>query len=1213
TSALARPLVPAATALGGALRRGYARASPPVTRLVPVVVGAVRGAGMGLRWREIRRSRVFAYGVPVLVTMLVTLTWVQGGSFIASGDVAPFEVENTAAELTSLWNHQLTGAGSASYAIVLVPHVVLVRLASIVGLSAATAQYLFYALIWGYAAFGGAYLAATWIRRTWAVVAAGLIAAFNAYLLVNHPNPLPALAIGMIGVLLGMTLRAGSGRRVRGTVFAAATLPASFLSQNPPLLAVLVVVVVGAAVAARAVMGRGATKRASMLLLRAAPWALLLNLWWMVPYGMTIDGLAGLELSARTDVLQWSWTHARSSLANVATLTSHWGWEYLDYYPFRPAMEQWWRSALRWALPALALGGVFLARRSHRRLAWALSALCVVSVAVGTGLHPPLGPMNRWLYDHVPGMWLLRDPAMKLSVVLVLCYGTLAAIAIDRMLAFRGRPTTNRIMRLGVGLLAVAAVGYPWPLWTGAVVPDKKPVLPSSHVRIPSEWYDVAAAVDGSSAPGKVLVLPLNSYYQVTTSWGYHGTDVIPTQLMSRPVVKQLPGAYMRAAGSANALIGGVESALLAGDRPAVESGLRALGIGQVIIRDDLVVLPSAVAAPASVDALRQAADALLVRTGHYPVADVYQVPGAIGAVAAYNGLTSVVGGDPGSHEGLALTAGSVATSDRGIAGDEAVWRAGGDGTISLREEEQYKISHNAQSPIFRAEIVRKSRSSTLRMVDVGSVAVDGTELPGRPLLTESLDPRAETIAVNGRLMTAPSAGQYVRLSEQNTLTQYVPAEGAALGDFGPLGDCARTDTDDPKLALDYPNTSTIRLAAQSHAACVSAPLARQDTEAVYLVRFDHRVLSGSPARMCLWQEDLGRCLDTPDLAVGEGWLTDQFAVRIAPEAGQVSLFLYADGDGSDRTVVDYQDIRVDPLRQLSERPLTPPPAPVADRQLSGGDHSLVVRQDVPQTTFHGPGALGNCDNVTGRLPAERGLRLENPSEGVVRLTAPVDIACVTLTAPAAIGDQYRLELGYRTVAGRAPRICLWQVGPNRCVPMPGLTESGDWTRLSTVIRSEAGTRSFELFLYADGQESPSTVVEFRNPTLIPDTGSVVRVDRAIPPTPAPTLSVVQRGVSDFRVSAEGATGRFNLVLAEAAAPGWRLDGLPRGWSAQRFTAYGYAAGWVITGHGDASLTVAYGPNRYASAARYGSLAVAVLIALWWGAGGLLRVRAHRR
>ncbi|MBN1172283.1 MAG: hypothetical protein JXA67_08915, partial [Micromonosporaceae bacterium] len=1134
-----------------------------------------------------------------MATALVTLTWVQPGAFIAAGDVAPFETRNTAAELTSLWNHQITGSGSHSYIIVNIFQVVLTRLVGVVGLSPTVAQYLFYALLWSYAAFGGAYLAAVWTRRASAMVFAGLAAAFNAYLMVAFPNPLPALAIGLTGTLVGMVLRAGAGRGVSARTLALATLPASYLAQNPPLLALLAVCVVLSALASGMLVTRSAPRRSAMLLLRAAPWALAVNLWWLVPLVLTLGDASGLVLDATTDVRQWSWTHARASIGNVLTLNAHWGWHNPGYFPFSAAMESAGWPVLRWGMPALALAGVLLSDRSRRKPAVILGLVCAGCAVLGTGLHPPLGPVNQWMFDHVPGMWLLRDPAMKLAVVQVLCYGALGAVAIDRVLSMRSFSLRLMGLRLGVGAVVLCALGYPWPLWTGEIVPETKASFPGSHVRVPQDWHEVADAVNESSSQGKVLVLPLDPYYQVTTTWGYHGVDTIPRQLLERPVVYRLPGGYLRAAGSADELASLAESTLLAGQRAIALNVLRALGVGQVIVRNDLLARSGAQPF-ADPEALRASADAMLVRTSHFPIADVYQVPDASGPVAAFSTISSVVADDSEAtlRAMLGRAGDSVTTRDTGIASDGVLWRPGVRDLFTLAERGSYQLAPYSEAPVMQVGLIKQNRGAALRFTDPLWMAVDGAPLPQQAPLDIPLDPGVAAIELDGRLQSLAEVGGSVQLPGPVRLTQYVVAEQGGLSEFGSVGDCARLDDQDPNITLTRPEPAVVRLGADQHSACVSAPLPGQPAQAAYRVRFEYRGVSGHPARICLWQERVRGCVGLPRPAASQDWRTYDTTVRIASEAGPVSLFLYADGGASQRTVVEYREVRVDPLRPLADVTIEPPSASPVERVLEAGSHTVTAGTTLTQPQLGDMGDLGNCNNSTGRSPEERGLRLERPDSGTVLLSAPADIACVRLVLEKPIGSQYRLEMEHRTVAGQTARICLWQVGPNRCAALPELPRTGSWTRLSAPFRIEPGTTKVELFLYAVGQTDPKTTVGFRDMTITPETGTALSITRSAGVPSAPALAVTQRAVADFQVAVSGANGRFALVLAEADVPGWRLSGLPPGWSAQRFTAHGYAAGWLVTGQGDALLSVAYGPNRLGGAARHASMIAVVLLLL---------------
>src|SRR6185437_15570824 len=111
--------------------------------------------------------------------------------------------------------------------------------------------------------------------------------------------------------------------------------------------------------------------------------------------------------------------------------------------------------------------------------------------------------------------------------------------ACERVNSFR-RGTVWRwrsaLRRPGLRLAAVSAAGAAmiapgFPLMTGAIAPNSRPVLPPSHVSVPGYWTAMASYVSGSAPPGNLLVLPEDDFYQMPYTWGYYGADSFITNL----------------------------------------------------------------------------------------------------------------------------------------------------------------------------------------------------------------------------------------------------------------------------------------------------------------------------------------------------------------------------------------------------------------------------------------------------------------------------------------------------------------------------------------------------------------------------------------------------------------------------------------------------------------------------------------------------------
>jgi arabinofuranan 3-O-arabinosyltransferase len=218
-------------------------------------------------------------------------------------------------------------------------------------------------------------------------------------------------------------------------------------------------------------------------------------------------------------------------------------------------------------------------------------------------------------------------------------------------------------------------------------------------------------------------------------------------------------------------------------------------------------------------------------------------------------------------------------------------------------------------------------------------------------------------------------------------------------------------------------------------------------------------------------------------------------------------------------------------------------------------------------------------------------------SAGLLQLSARADSGCVwTGLDPSPASRTYQVTVDYRTVSGQPARVCIWEVGPDRCILQPGLVASDGWHHFVAQFVADAGTEQLRLYVYADGQADPPTEVDYRHLGLRPVLPVSITVLQ-LPTTFRRTSSRVSViGVHPGRVNVRlnCMAGRVLLVLTESYAPGWQLTGLPRTWRARHLVIDGYANGWLVTGRGNAELALEYAPERAAEAAnRASALALA--------------------
>jgi arabinofuranan 3-O-arabinosyltransferase len=259
------------------------------------------------------------------------------------------------------------------------------------------------------------------------------------------------------------------------------------------------------------------------------------------------------------------------------------------------------------------------------------------------------------------------------------------------------------------------------------------------------------------------------------------------------------------------------------------------------------------------------------------------------------------------------------------------------------------------------------------------------------------------------------------------------------------------------------------------------------------------------------------------------------------------------------------------------------------------------------------PSQLKDCDRYDRRTPSEVGLSAEVVHQDGIptaRLGARDHSACVAIPLG---GVRPRapllIRLSYRSVSGSPPRICLWQVGPRRCARFPRLLGSPGWHSIEATTTPRAGTRSLQLFLYADGDIRSRTVTEYRE-IAINRPRPVVALGVA-PLGTLPKVSYRRVAPYEFRVRAEDVRRPFLLAVGETFAPGWRVEAEGRdSTDLAHVRVNGYANAWRVPWRGSYELTITYGPEQLARwAGRIDLVLIPLVLVLWLGWATLTRRR----
>jgi len=1191
------------------------------------------------------------------ISTFVVSRWFRTGTFIATGDMGPFIRRGWAPEALWSWNHQTTGAGSASYTLARGFEFVLIWCCQAIGLGEYTAQWLFYTFIYGLVAFGVAYLAGAFVRSEAAIVVAGAFGVLNGFFLTRLPNPLNIISVGSIAFITGLAMRVAKGRRVPTPVAGFALLPTSFLGFNPPMLVVAYSwAAAGTPLLALLILGRRPALRLLWWFVRCVPWVVLLNAWWLVPLAQGFTGGGGAQANATfTDPTNWSWSQVNNLPPNILTLVANWAWFKPQYLPFAVDLDRPWWIWIRYLLPALAFLAPVVAARAHRRLSLGMLSLVLLFVALAKGLRPPFIGFNLLLYEYVPGFWLFREPMSKLGQLLVCFFGVLLAVFVEGMLR-RIRARLRAAAALRWRRLAYAAVfapvlltlAYPYPLYTGEVMPDERPTQPSAHVRVPQDWWDMAARIDADPRPGKVLVLPLDDYYQMPTTWGFFGVDSIASLLLQHPLVQRHPDGYFGDVPGFGADVQAIETALLSGDLEPVPRLANALGVSEVIVRHDLVrglpgrdfaddrVLTASMSrVPGVRSVFRGMLDLWELGDGSSPTVRTYS---RVLDVAARPDVAAAVLGtvDTGTAVAARTDKSPAPTSPRvddrvAVTPDVVQWPvpavdSGSPTTTITVAQGRYTVAQRARAAAVLTPSVDLA-AGQLVLADSATVSVDGEVVSRRPPLTVPLPDRevvavradARTVSLDGwgRDRLPHAAGEApapatIPVGAATELTLFATStEPADVTPFSEVFDCNNYE---PRPAAQLGLTreltesdegTVVRLSAADHAACTKATVRDAKPGRTYRVRLQYRHVAGGRPQICVLQLGTDGCELAARPANDDDWTSYERILTVVDGATGLQVILHADvGERlKPSTTVEYRGLRIEALDAVAHETVFAPAVPATSIELTAGEHELRVDGGLAGSTLAPFEPLADCFRYDSQSPEEAGLfaRAETGEDGetTYALGAISHLACIGATAPDfGAASLYELSMQARSVTARNPKFCVYSRGPDRCKTLPTVAVWDGWTPYEALLTPDPAAVETRVYLYGmrDLKEKQQSQVEYRAVRLRPVASpSTVVLVREAPPVEPAAVRWSRQNPANFTVEVTS-EGPAVVALAENAAPGWVIRGRAAA-GARHMTLQGWMNGWLLPAGGSATLV--YAPARISRYALFFA-PLAVAAALGW-------------
>jgi len=551
----------------------------------------------GQRWLRMRMLHSWSWLIWLvgpLIALAVTSQWFSPGRLLGGGDNFPGTFPNPGNWVTRMpYSWDLTGVGGPTSLIQNAPQLIMVWLLRVV-LDPATAQHAFYALLFTAQLLAMMLLILTILpgHRVAAVLGA-LFYAFNPATVIVPPGFLGMFMAAFLPGSAALFIRAArEPLRLRRLIpFTLVAGCSGLLWTNPPTFAILLLssLLVTAYVVARHWTTKGRIVRriavlAGLVLLANAYW--LPDAYFWLHYSFMGQGAGGLAAT----VDSWGFVSARASILNLFWLSSTWAWDV--YFPYSSV----YRTPLLLAvvyIPTLLAFSALLHRSMPRSIALSASVIALVTLFLCTGQHSPWGPINLFLFHHVPLFWLFREPNTKFASILLVAYALLVGYQAEWLIVQMARIARQRAMaqavRVGVAtLLTGVFLLSGFPLVTGASVGRGYGAPGETGFVIPHYWYDLGQYLARVGPADGVLLFPNDDYYQMRYTWGYYGSDGVANEMLYNRVIP-VGGELGYVAGAHNgSLTGAVLHMLQHGSRSSIAPYLIALGTRYIVQRNDI-------------------------------------------------------------------------------------------------------------------------------------------------------------------------------------------------------------------------------------------------------------------------------------------------------------------------------------------------------------------------------------------------------------------------------------------------------------------------------------------------------------------------------------------------------------------------------------------------------------------------------------------------
>ncbi|MGD0342915.1 MAG: alpha-(1-_3)-arabinofuranosyltransferase family protein, partial [Bacteroidales bacterium] len=366
---------------------------------------------------------------------------------------------------------------------------------------------------------------------------------FNFFVLQSRVNVGLAWSYTFLPLLIALIVKAinaayqhDSKATNRNVIYFAisSTVALSLASINPTNVA-LIILGITSIFFYYLLKNRKQLKPLFMLIAKIALVTVPINLWWLVPMLNTYV-FSPQMLNSQINVVSWSWTQDRSSFLNLFWLNGIWTW-LPEYFPYIDSYSNPFMIILVF-VPFLLATTALLFKSNKSRFNAYIMLLILFFMFLAKGLHEPFSQLNLLLYQKIPYVNMFREPTSKFTMLIVLLLSLLIGYAANHLSNLKAIKSKYCITKMVIPIVLIATIIIAvFPLVTNPIETKTQQLPFSSYIKIPDYWFQATDWINHQNGDYKVLITPLDDFYQMPYIWGYYGTDQLIERLFQKPVI----------------------------------------------------------------------------------------------------------------------------------------------------------------------------------------------------------------------------------------------------------------------------------------------------------------------------------------------------------------------------------------------------------------------------------------------------------------------------------------------------------------------------------------------------------------------------------------------------------------------------------------------------------------------------------------------------